>query len=345
MDAEFAALERDFGILLMGGSGFSGFINDPEVASDMRLAADAQPQLITVSNAGIPAFLTNYMDPKVIQVLVSPNKATKIMGETKKGNWVTRTTTFAMVESVGEVASYGDMSNNGSTSANTQFPERQSYHYQTISRWGERQLDEAGLAGIDWAQRINLASVMVLDKFQNNSYFYGVGGMKCYGLLNDPAMPAAITPLTKASGGTAWSTALPTEIYADIQKLYNQLVVQTDGLIDMDTKMVLAISPGNSVYLANTNQFNVSIRNLLKENFPNIRIETAPQYYTVGAGNLVQLIAEEIDGQETGYNAFTEKLRAHQVIADVSSWKQKKSQGTWGFICFLPVAFAQMVGT
>ena len=344
MNAEFAALERDFGILKMGG-GFSGFIDNPELATDMRLAADAQPGLITVSNSGIPAFLSNYMDPKIISVLVSPNKAAKIMGETKKGNWVTRTMTFAMVESVGETASYNDMSNLGTTSATTQFPERQSYHYQTISRWGERQLDEAGLAGIDWAQRINLASVMVLDKFQNNSYFFGVQGLRCYGLLNDPSLPAAITPSTKAAGGTLWSNALPTEVYNDIQKLYNQLVVQTDGLIDMETKMTLVISPGNSVYMANTNLYNVSVYDLLKKNFPNIRIETAPQYYTVGTGNTCQLIADEIEGQETGYNAFTEKLRAHQVIADVSSWKQKKSQGTWGFICFLPVAFAQMVGS
>jgi hypothetical protein len=342
MHPDFERLKQDFGILMHRGE-FEGFIAD-QIAHDVILAADAQPGLITVSNSGIPAFLSNYMDPKVITVLTTPNKAAKILGETKKGTWVTRTMTFPMVESVGETASYGDWSNNGSTNANTQFPERQSFHYQTITRWGERQMDEAGLAQIDWAQRLNIASAMVLDKNQNNSYFFGIGGLQNYGLLNDPALPAAIAPNTKAAGGTGWANATPTEVYTDVQKLYNQLVTQSNGLIDEDTKLVLVTSPGSAVYLKNTNLYNVAVTDSLKKNFPTLRFETAPQYYSTTAGNTVQLIAEEIDGQETGYCSFTEKMRAHPVIAGLSSFKQKKSQGTWGAIIFLPVCFAQMVG-
>jgi hypothetical protein len=82
---------------------------------------------------------------------------------------------------------------------------------------------------------------------------------------------------------------------------------------------------------------------MMKDTFPNIRFESATQYAT-SAGNMAQLIAEEVDGQETGTVAFTEKMRAHAVVADVSSWKQKKSQGTWGAIIYLPMAFAQMIG-
>ena len=38
------------------------------------LILDAQPALVTQSNSGIPAFLSNYLDPKVIEVLVAPMK-------------------------------------------------------------------------------------------------------------------------------------------------------------------------------------------------------------------------------------------------------------------------------
>lgn len=318
------------------------------ISHNINLAMDAQPQLVTVSNAGIPAFLANYMDPKLVEVLVSPNKAAKILGEVKKGDWTTLTTTFTLVEHTGEVSSYGDWNNNGSAGANFTFPQRQSYHYQTITQWGERQMDMAGLAKIDWASRLNIASAMVLDKFQNNSYFFGINGLQNYGLLNDPTLSAPLTPGTKAANTPHWIgsgvvTATANEIYTDIQSLFAKLVAQSVSVIDANTPMVLCLSPGASVALTATNSFNVNVFDLLKKNFPNISFETAPQY-TTAAGELVQLIAKEVEGQETGYCAFTEKMRAHAIVKELSAFKQKKSQGTWGAIVFQPFAIAQMVG-
>ena len=337
---DFQQFEDELGIVFMPG--VHGYV-DKSHARNYDLAMDAQPQLVTVSNNGIPAFLSNYMDPKVIEVLLSPNKAAEILGENRKGDWTTRTTTFAMVESVGEVSTYGDWNNNGSTNANVEFPQRQSYHYQTITRWGEKQLDEAGLAKIDWAQRLNIASAKVLNKFQTQTYFFGVSGLQCYGLLNDPSLPAAIVPATKAAGGKSWSVATANEVYSDIQALFEQMVVNTQGLVDQDTPMILAMAPGSAIYLTNTNSYNVSVTDLLKKNFPNIEFKTATQYATVG-GNLIQLIAKEIDGQEVGYCAFTEKMRAHPIIPELSAFKQKKSQGTWGAIILMPISYIQMIG-
>jgi hypothetical protein len=340
MHADLLRVAQSHGIVMAYDTDFL-----PEgVSHNYTLAMDAQPQLVTVSNAGIPAFLSSYIDPKVIKVLTTPNKAAQILGETKKGDWITRTAIFSMVESAGEVSSYGDWSNNGSTSANVQFPQRQSYHYQTITQWGEKQLAEAGLAKIDWAQQLNVASAMVLDKFQNLTYFFGVQGLQNYGLLNDPSLSAAIAPTTKAAGGPSWGPlTTANEVYADIQALYEELVLQTQGLVDQDTPVVLALPPGLSIYLTNTNMYNVNVTDLLKKNFPNIRCETAPQYASNGI-NTIQMFAESIDGQETGYCSFTEKMRAHPIVTDISSFKQKKSQGTWGAIIFLPLAVATMVG-
>jgi hypothetical protein len=342
---DLSRLEYQFGIVLPDTVDFI----KPGIAMDARIAMDAQPQLLTVSNSGIPAFLTNYMDPKLIEILLQPNKAAQILGEVKKGDWTTLTTTFTMVEHTGEVSSYGDWNNNGSTGANPTFPQRQSYYYQTITQWGERQLDMANLARIDWAQRLNIASAIVLDKFQNQTYFFGVAGLQNYGLLNDPSLPAYLTPGTKATNGVRWIntagavTATANEIYTDIQSLYAALVSQSGSLIDANTRLVLAMSPAANVALTATNSFNVNVFDLLKKNFPNIRFETAPQYATA-AGHVIQLIAEEIENQETGYCAFTEKMRAHAIVKDLSAFKQKKSQGTWGAIIFQPFAFAQMLG-
>lgn len=307
-------------------------------------ACDAQPTLVTTSNAGIPSFLSTYIEPKLIEILVSPMKAAEIVGgEVKKGDWTTKTAMFPVIESTGETSSYGDYNEGGSVGANSNFPQRQSYTYQVVSQWGEMELETAGLARIDWANRINIASVLTLNKFQNKTYFYGVSGLQNYGLLNDPNLSASIVPVTKAAGGTSWSVATAQEINTDVQKLYKQLQTQMGGLVQLDSPLTLALSPISEVYLTKTTDFNVNVADILKKNFPNLKVKTAPEYTTT-SGEFAQLILDDAEGQRTADTAFTEKLRAHPIVVAMSSFKQKKSQGTWGTIIYRPAAIALMIG-
>ena len=336
--AEIRMLRDRYGIAFDGAIGY--------LARDAMggIAMDAQPGLVTISNAGIPAFLTNYLDPDMIRVLVTPNKAADIFGETKKGDWTTKSTQFPIVESTGEVSSYGDYANTGSVGANLNWEPRQSYAFQTITQWGEQELDMYGLAKVDHAANLNIAGAMAIEKFRNKSYFFGITGLQNYGLLNDPALFAPIAPLaTGTSSGTLWSTKDGAAIYGDIVALFGQLVAQTKGIIERDASMTLAMSPASEVNLTKTNQYNVNVSDQLKKNFPNLVVKTAVEYATTG-GQLVQMIVDKIDNQDTGYCAFTEKMRAHPVIADLSSWKQKKSSGTWGAIVRMPMNIAQLLG-
>lgn len=307
-------------------------------------ACDAQPSLVTVSNSGIPAFLSTYIDPKLIEVLVSPMKAAEVVGsEVKKGDWTTKTAMFPVVESTGETSSYGDYSNNGSVGANSNFPQRQSYHYQVVTQWGEMELETAGLARIDWANRLNIASALTLSKFQNKTYFYGVEGLQNYGLLNDPGLNASIVPTTKTAGGTTWAVATALEVLDDVSKLYKQLQTQAGGVIELTTPMTLAMSPASEVALTKTTIYNVNVSDLLKKNYPGLKIVTAPEYAT-DAGEQIQLMVDSWEGQKTADTAFTEKMRAHPIVIDLSSFKQKKSQGTWGTVIYRPAMIAGMLG-
>lgn len=302
-----------------------------------RVAFDAQPELVTVGNSGIPAYLSNLLDPALIEVLVSPMKAAEIAGETKKGDWVTTTAQFIVVESDGQVAAYGDYNNDGNADTNANFPSRQSFHYQTFTRWGEKELAYSGLAGIDLASRKNVASALVLNKFQNKSYFFGISGLQNYGLLNDPNLLAPIVPGTTFAAGTA------DQVFSEVLNLFAQLVRQGNGVIDQTARMTMALSPTNAVNLSKTNQYGLNVYKLIRENFPNLTIKTAPEYST-STGELVQLILDEYESQETCTAAFTEKMRAHAVVVGASSFAQKKSQGTWGTIIFRPVFIAEMLG-
>lgn len=314
---------------------------EAEFKHDFGLACDAQPTLITNPNSAVPGYLLNLLDPDIITVLVAPMKIEKIIGARKKGSWTTKTAMFPIAESAGQVSSYGDYSNNGQATTNVNWVNRQSYHFQTITQWGEQELAIAGEGQIDYAARINISSTLILNKAMNKIGFFGVAGLENYGLLNDPSLPAPITP----SGGTTWATKDAAAVYTDIQSIFQALVDDTMGLVEADTPMCLAMSPGISVNLTKTNQYNVNVYDQLKKNFPNIRFETAVEYSTA-SGELVQLIADNVGPEATdvAYSAFTEKMRAHPVIQKLSSFQQKKSAGSWGSILRYPIAFEQMLG-
>lgn len=319
------------------------YVND-DWRSDYNLAMDAQPQLVTVANAGIPAFLANIVDPNVIEVVLQPLRAVEIAGgEVKKGDWTSQSLMMPLAEPVGHVVAYGDYDNGGTVDANVNWVSRQPFHYQTIKRIGERQLAMWGVAAIDYNARLDRSVAETFGRFQNRSYFYGISGLANYGLLNDPSLITPITPATKTAGGTTWPLATAVEIYNDILATYTQLQTQMGGNLEMTDRMELVISTLRQSQLGKTNEFGISVVDLLRKNFPNLTVRAAPEYST-GSGELMQMIVREYQGEQTIWAAFTEKMRAHPVVQELSAWAQKFSAGTWGAIVRRPIAIAQMLG-
>ena len=190
-----------------------------------------------------------------------------------------------------------------------------------------------------------------MGQFQNKTYFYGVQGLQNYGILNDPKLPAAITPIAKAAGGFQWvstsgaANATYLEVINDVSKLFGDALNRSLGVIDTSTPFKLCMSPRTSIALTfvATLGTGVSVWDTLKKTYPGIRAVVAPQYSTA-SGELVQLLVDEVDGQVTAQTAFNEKMRAHGVVRMASSFKEKKSAGTWGAIYYTYVGVAQMLG-
>lgn len=309
-------------------------------------AMDAQPTLSTTPSAGVLNIFTTYVDPRTIEILFQPMRATQIFDEEKMGDWVTPVAMFPLAEMTGEVSSYGDYNNNGNSNANLNYESRQQYYYQTFSELGEREIAMASKGRFDLVSQVQAASINAINRFQNKSYFYGIAGLKNYGILNDPNLPAAISPSTETVDGTAvtsWEDKTANGVYEDLRLLFADLVTRNQGLVDTMVRGKLCMSPTAEIYLQKTNQFGLNVRDLLEKNFRNVEIVVAPEYDT-DSGQLIQFIASDLDGQPTGNVAFSEKLRSHAVVIESSSYKQKRSAGTWGAIIKQPTAIAQLLG-
>ncbi|MEQ5179121.1 DUF2184 domain-containing protein [Proteus genomosp. 6] len=324
----FNALEQRAGIVF--ATGYS-----PQALTPLARQMAMDSELVTTPNAGVLSLFTTYVDPKLIETLVTPMRMAEIFGETKKGDWTTQTAHFPVIESTGETSSYGDYSNNGQAGVNVNWPMRQPYHYQTIIRLGEKEMAMAGVAKIDWSSRKQIAAALTLNKFQNKSYIYGIDGLQNYGILNDPDTLPSIT-------STPWAVMDGEGVYESIRKLYTELIKQTQGHVDKNTPMVMLLSPDQETNLTKTNQYNVNVTDQLSKNFPNLEIRSIPEFST-DAGEVVKLIVREYEGQETLDLSFTEKMRVHAMIPELSSWKQKRSQGTYGCIVYRPLFIASML--
>lgn len=295
------------------------------------IAMDAAP-LLTAPNAGILSMFTTYVDPRVIETLVEPMKAAQVFGETKKGSWTDDFLQFPIAESTGETSSYGDFSENGMSGTNVNWETRDTYYYQTIIELGDREVARAGAAKLDWVARKQISAALTLNKFQNKTYFYGVSGLRNYGILNDPSLLASITLPTWVGGDGQ-------VVYDGIAQLYGELVSQTAGLIDRNTAMILLMSPQAEAALTRTNMYNVNVSDQLKKNFPNLEVQTAPEMST-DAGEAIKLIVKNYEGVDTVEPTFTEKMRVHPMVLGLSSWRQKRSQGTVGTIIYRPIFVA-----
>jgi hypothetical protein len=320
----------------------------------MGMGMDAQPALVTSENVGIPAYMANLLDPKSIRVLVQPMKAVMLYGEVKKGDWTTLTTQFPVVESTGLTSSYNDYSNSGSVGSNYNWVPRQSYHFQVVTQYGDREVEMWGLAQINYVADLSYSANLTLMKFANQAYLFGINttgtslGLANFGGTNDPSLIAPIAPSAKAASpggtGTSWNFAIAVEVYNDFLSLYQQLQVQLPGLVDRETPMTMGISPESEPNLGKVTEFTLApVRDAIKSQFPNLKIVTVPEFNTP-SGGLVQLIVDELEGDKTAYCAFTEKMRTGRLVPDTSWYRQKRISGTWGTIIRRPVAIAQMLG-
>jgi hypothetical protein len=133
--------------------------------------------------------------------------------------------------------------------------------------------------------------------------------------------------------------------------MFTELQTQMLGLIEMTDAITLAMSPATHVNLlklavvggATPTGISTNVIDLLNKAFPALTIKTAVQYAT-GSGQLVQMIATTVEGQRTAQCAYSEKMRAHRIVQETSSFHQKISQGTFGTIIYRPLAIAQMLG-
>ena len=81
---------------------------------------------------------------------------------------------------------YSDFAENVSTDVNVDYPTRENFLFQTVIKYGDREVGLAAKAKLNVVSSKQQASAYVMAMAHNKFALYGVEGKKVYGLVNDP---------------------------------------------------------------------------------------------------------------------------------------------------------------
>lgn len=315
----------------------------PTQGDKPQIAMDAALQ--TMANVAVPEMFATYYSPEVVEVLQAPMNSTEIFAEKKLGEWKDEIVLFPAAEYVGHSTAYTDFGRGPVADVNIENITRDTYKFQVFIQCGDLEQE------LTAAQKINLlslkqgAAAQTLALDSNNFNLYGVDGQTTYGLLNEPALPAAITPSTVNTDDTAWADKTATQIYNDILKMFNQISKQANGWVKFDTPMILAVPPSIQGELAKVTDLGVAPNlEMISKYFRNMKVVVLPQLEDEDGVCSAMLIVPQIGNQPTGNFGFMEKLRTFRVVQEHSSISQKWGSSTSGFMLYRPFAIARMTG-
>lgn len=307
-----------------------------------QLAKDAA--LVTTPNALVPAEFTAYIDPVVVEILTAVRNARKLFGEVKKGDWTAPYAKFRVEEITGVTTPYTDYADGAVAGVNPTWPSREQYIFQTTIKYGDLESDIAAVAKMNLAASKQKAAARVIDIDANKFYLYGVSGKAIYGLLNDPNLNSAVTPIT-VGGQTVWSAKGANDIYNDILKLWADIKTKSGGNVDEDTDIVLAVCPESSSEMGKINTLGISVFQMLANLFKDrLTIVELPELYDANSGSTVFMGAKKVLENPVAQLAFGEKYRAHPIVRKTSSFEQKISASTYGCVLYYPFAVGTMTG-
>jgi|GEM_PF-529214 len=317
-------------------------------------AMDDQQALITTASIGTPVqFLQNWL-PGNVEIMTAARKIDELVGIMTSGSWEDEEIVQGVLEPVGFPVTYGDYTNVPLASWNMNFERRTVVRFEKGLKVGRLEEARAGRMRIDSAGVKRTQAALSLEIQRNIVGFFGFnnGQNRTYGFLNDPSLPAYTTVPQGASGSTLWSKKTALEIITDIQAAAAQLQNQSqDNVNPEDTDTTLAL-PTVSYQWLNTVSSLVanSVRTWMRENYPRMRVISAPQLNAANGGsNVFYLYADSMaDGSTDGGATFIQvvpaKFQALGVEQQAKGFVEDYTNATAGIMCKRPFLVVRYSG-
>lgn len=309
---------------------------------------------LTTPAAGIQIqFLQNWL-PGFVRVMTAARKIDDLVGISTSGAWEDEEVVFGILEGTGVAEPYTDLGNIPLASWNMNWERRTVVRFEKGIHVGLLEEARAARMRIDSAAEKRSYAALALDIQRNRVGFYGYndGANRTFGFLNDPNLPAYITVANGSGGSPLWSNKTFLEITADLRTAAAALRTNSMETIDPTRDQItLAVATSRRDLLSVMNvQGTQSVNAWLRENYPNWRIESAPELNDANGGAAVfYLYAENVqDGASDNGRTFDQIVPAKFLTLGVEkrakAYVEDYSNATAGVITKRPYAIYRGTG-
>lgn len=300
-----ASIAKRLGVDVDRVADSTGRIDD--ILNNRFKSMDQTPLTLTPNQGFFNANLYRFL-PGIVMSITGVRNADRIAGRTMVGTFADSEIYQTTGELIASTALYGDGAPSRASSANTNVVKRDNVRFSTAWETDFLQRETAAQIG-QYSLETNLqnACYKSLDITRNLVGFYGFsgGGIKDnYGILNDPNLPAYVSFALGGSGNTEWSTKTASEIFNDVNDMFQALLSSSVGEgVDNQTSMVLSVALSSYAQLNTVSESgnNRSAATMIRDTFPNMEIIPVPEFDAAEGGeNVVYLTLRNFnDGYST----------------------------------------------
>lgn len=283
-----------------------------------RMAFAMDANLVTTPSSATLLQFTQAWLPGTIRILTAARKIDEMIGERVVGSWEMGSVVQKIMEPVGAAQPYSDHGNVPFSSYNATFEEREIVRFEQGFQVGALEDARAALMRDNAAGEKRDAAMMALEISRNRLGFYGYnsGTNRTYGFLNDPGLLPYVTVPAGAGGSTKWMDKTFLEIIRDLRTAFAALRTRSAGNID-PKKASITLATGTSVieFLSIPNELGTTtVGEWLKENYPNVRTEDAPELDAANGGaNVAYLYVEKVEATGDDAGQVIQQLIASKV--------------------------------
>jgi hypothetical protein len=261
---------------------------------------DAQTAPMSAFNTPVAnQFLQNWL-PGNIRMFTAPRRSEELLGFVQAGGFADETIVAKFTEMFGFTQMYGDLADVPRAGYNVEYLTRQIVRFQggiQTDRLESERKSKIGVNDMD-EKRSSLARAFAVT--ENYVAFHGWQGVRCFGLLNDPNLPAYNTVAATGSGSSPlWSTKTTELQRIDIQTDVTRLFKQTKTAFSPRNEVFTWAIP-TDVSMALNNPLVIggvavamTLEDWVLKQYPNIRIVVIPEFDLANGGANVWYMYKE----------------------------------------------------
>lgn len=292
------------------------------------------PSLFPATMSTPVQFLQQWM-PGVVFALTKARRIDNLTTYKTAGSWEDEEIVQRINEGLGQPAAYSDFSSTPLSSYNPSYETRTIVRFELGLEVGKLEEQRSARAMMDSSEWKRVACANSLEILRNFIGFYGFNGgiNRTYGYLNDPNLPAYLSPFPKVGGGTTWAVATFQEIIRDIRFMLSSLQVQSGDNFDPDkTPMILALGTSVYQYLTITTDLNgYTVKRWVEETMPNLTFVSVPELdAAVGGLNVAYLYFVNIDDQSTDDGSVIDQFIPTKYMFIGNEQRMKYFSETYG---------------